>query len=65
MGYGANVGSNHTGRAPDQELWPGEGVFFGLGTSIKFPANYVAAQYSVIATGACGVGRRRRQRRSP
>jgi len=29
VGYGANVGSNHTGKAPDQELWPGEGVFFG------------------------------------
>lgn len=52
VGYGANVGSNHTGRAPDQELWPGQGVFFGLGTSIKFPANYRAAPYSIVATGA-------------
>lgn len=25
VGYGANVGSNHTGKAPDQELRPGEG----------------------------------------
>ena len=31
IGYGANVGSNHTLKAPDQELWPGEGLFFGLG----------------------------------
>lgn len=26
VGYGANVGSNHTSKAPDQELWPGEGL---------------------------------------
>ncbi|MFP6667344.1 MAG: DUF4954 family protein, partial [Pirellulales bacterium] len=35
VGYGANVGSNHTSKAPDQECWPGEGAFFGLGTNIK------------------------------
>lgn len=52
IGYGANVGSNHTGRAPDQEIWPGEGVFFGLGCNIKLPANYRRAPYSLIATGA-------------
>lgn len=51
VGYGANVGSNHTLKAPDQELWPGEGVFFGLGTNIKFPSNFTQAPYSVIATG--------------
>lgn len=51
VAYGANVGSNHTGRAPDQEIFPGEGVFFGLGTNIKFPANYSEAPYSIIATG--------------
>lgn len=51
VGYGANVGSNHTGKAPDQELWPGEGVFFGLGTSIKFPANFTRSPYSLVATG--------------
>lgn len=50
IGYGANIGSNHTSRAPDQEIWCGEGVFFGLGTNIKFPANYVNAPYSIIAT---------------
>ena len=28
LGYGANVGSNHTGRMPDQEIMPGQGMFF-------------------------------------
>lgn len=51
IGYGANVGSNHTSRSADQEIRPGEGTFFGLGTSIKFPANYDDAPYTVIATG--------------
>ncbi len=50
IAYGANVGSNHTSRAPDQEIIPGEGVFFGLGASIKFPANYFKSPYSIIAT---------------
>lgn len=50
VGYGANVGSNHTLKAPDQELLPGEGVFFGLGCNIKYPSNFAAAPYSVIAT---------------
>ena len=40
IAYGSNVGSNHTGRKPDQEIRPGEGNFFGLGCSIKFPANF-------------------------
>jgi NDP-sugar pyrophosphorylase family protein len=51
IGYGANVGSNHTSRLPDQELFPGEGMFFGLGCSIKFPGDYRKAPYSIIATG--------------
>lgn len=51
IGYGANVGSNHTSRLPDQEIHPGEGMFFGLGCSIKFPADYRKAPYSIIATG--------------
>lgn len=50
IGYGANVGSNHTSRLPDQEIRIGEGVFFGLGCCIKFPANYEDAVYSIIAT---------------
>ncbi|PKL16216.1 MAG: hypothetical protein CVV49_17380, partial [Spirochaetae bacterium HGW-Spirochaetae-5] len=52
MGYGANVGSNHTSRLPDQEILPGEGMFFGLGSSIKFPAEYKRSPYTVISTGA-------------
>lgn len=51
IGYGANVGSNHTGKAPDQEIWPGEGIFFGLGVNVKFPADYSKSPYSIIATG--------------
>ena len=51
VGYGANVGSNHTGRMPDQELYAGLGLFFGLGCSIKFPANFSEAPFTIIATG--------------
>jgi len=51
VGYGANVGSNHTGRMPDQEIMPGLGMFFGLGCSIKFPANFSEAPFTMIATG--------------
>jgi carbonic anhydrase/acetyltransferase-like protein (isoleucine patch superfamily) len=51
IAYGANVGSNHTSRAPDQEIFCGEGVFFGLGTNIKFPADFRDAPYLIIATG--------------
>jgi carbonic anhydrase/acetyltransferase-like protein (isoleucine patch superfamily) len=51
VGYGANVGSNHTGRMPDQEIVPGLGQFFGLGCSIKFPANFTEAPFTMIATG--------------
>ena len=51
VGYGANVGSNHTGRMPDQELYAGLGLFFGLGSSIKFPSNFSEAPFSIIATG--------------
>lgn len=51
VGYGANVGSNHTGKAPDQEILPGEGTFFGLGVNIKFPSNFSKAPYSIFATG--------------
>lgn len=51
VGYGANVGSNHTSRQPDQELFPGEGMFFGLGCSIKYPADFRLSPYSVISTG--------------
>jgi len=60
VGYGANVGSNHTGRLPDQEIRPGEGTFFGLGTSIKFPANFSESPYSIIATGVTTLPQRLR-----
>ncbi|XP_063933087.1 uncharacterized protein LOC135144889 [Zophobas morio] len=58
VGYGANVGSNHTSKAPDQEIWPGEGVFYGLGCSIKYPTNMSEAPYSVIASGVCTLPQR-------
>lgn len=51
IGYGANVGSNHTGRMPDQEIIPGLGQFFGLGCNVKFPANFSDAPFTIIATG--------------
>ncbi len=51
IGYGANVGSNHTGKAPDQEIRCGEGAFFGLGVNIKFPADLSESPYTIIATG--------------
>lgn len=51
LGYGANVGSNHTGRMPDQEVMPGQSMFFGLGVNIKFPANYRESPFTLIATG--------------
>ncbi len=51
VAHGAMVGSNHTGRAPDQEVWPGEGAFFGLGCAIRFPADYSQAPYTVISMG--------------
>jgi hypothetical protein len=51
LGYGANVGSNHTSRAPDQEIRPGEGMFFGLDCAVKFPADFSESPYSLVATG--------------
>ncbi len=51
VGYGANVGSNHTAKAPDQEIWPGEGTFFGLGVNIKFPTDLTRSPYTIIASG--------------
>jgi len=58
IGYGANVGSNHTSKAPDQELWAGEGLFYGLGVNIKFPSDYSKAPYSIIATGVSALPQR-------
>jgi len=50
VAYGANVGSNHTSKAPDQEIWCGEGFFFGLGVNVKFPSDFTGAPYGLIAT---------------
>jgi hypothetical protein len=49
IAYGAKVGANHTGRLNDQECFPGEGCFFGLGSSVKFPFNALESPYSIIA----------------
>ena len=49
IAYGAMVGANHTGRLNDQECFPGEGCFFGLGSSVKFPFNALESPYSIIA----------------
>jgi len=51
IAYGANVGSNHTSRVPDQEFWPGEGMFFGLGCTVKYPSNFSKAPYTILAAG--------------
>jgi hypothetical protein len=51
VSYGANVGSNHTGKAPDQEFLPGEGAFLGLGVNVKYPSDFSRAPYSIIACG--------------
>ncbi len=48
---GAQVGSNHTGRAADQAIHCGEGLFFGLGSLVKFPSNFTAAPHTMIAAG--------------
>ena len=50
IGGGARRGANHTGRAPDQEILPGEGTFFGLGAMIKFPADFSRAPYLFVPT---------------
>jgi hypothetical protein len=51
VGYGSNIGSNHTGRIPDQECTVGEGIFWGLGSVIKFPVDLSRCCYSVVAAG--------------
>jgi hypothetical protein len=51
VSHGANVGANHTSRAPDQEARLGEGTFFGLGVNVKYPIDLSRAPYCVIACG--------------
>lgn len=60
VAYGAMVGSNHNGRAPDQEIWPGEGTFFGLGCAIRFPSDFSEAPYSVFSMGVSTLPQRMR-----
>ncbi len=49
VSYCSAIGSNHTGRRPNQELHCGEGIFFGMNCTIKFPVNLVEAPYSLIS----------------
>lgn len=51
IGYGANVGSNHSTRMADLEARIGEGVFFGLDCAVQFPINLTEAPYTTVATG--------------
>ena len=51
VGYGANVGSNHTGRLPDQEVVSGEGLFWGLSCVVVMPVNLSQSPYSIVAAG--------------
>ena len=53
LGYGCMLGSNHTGKVNDQEFFPGEGCFFGLGSAVKFPCNLLGSPYSLIASNTC------------
>jgi hypothetical protein len=60
VAYGAMVGSNHTSRAPDQEIWPGEGTFFGLGCAVRFPTDFSEAPYTTIGLGTTTLPQRMR-----
>lgn len=50
IAYGAMIGANHTSRLNDQECFPGEGLFFGLGCSVKFPFNTLESPFSIVAS---------------
>jgi hypothetical protein len=51
VGHGASLGSNHTGRRADQELRPGEGLFFGLCCQVQFPCDFSQGQWSLVGSG--------------
>lgn len=51
IGYGGMIGANHTGRSNDQECFPGEGCFYGLGSSVRYPFSMMQAPYSIISAG--------------
>jgi hypothetical protein len=44
------AGANHTSRSNDQECFPGEGSFFGLGSSVTFPFNSLNSPYTITAS---------------
>lgn len=46
---GINIGSNHTGRQPDQECFIARGCFFGLGSSVQFPLHMMDSPWTLIA----------------
>jgi hypothetical protein len=58
IGQGADIGANHTSRAPDQECWLPEGIFIGLGVELKYPVNLTRSPYSILATGVTLVPQR-------
>ncbi|MFH1708948.1 MAG: DUF4954 family protein [Planctomycetota bacterium] len=58
VAHGANVGSNHPSRAPDQEIRPGEGLFIGLDTHVKFPCDFTHAPYTILAAGVLVLAQR-------
>ena len=51
VGYGANVGSNHTGKAPDQELRPGEGCVLRVALHARWLLSPCATTPHTTATG--------------
>jgi hypothetical protein len=51
VSHGAAIGSNHTGRTADQELRLSEGMFLGLCTQMKYPADFSRAQHTILAMG--------------
>ncbi len=48
---GAQIGSNHTSRAPDATATISEGWFFGLGSLVKYPINLEDAPFGILAAG--------------
>ncbi|MFC1582612.1 DUF4954 family protein [Planctomycetota bacterium] len=58
VAHGANIGSNHPSRAPDQEIRPGEGLFIGLDTHVKFPCDFTRAPYTILAAGVLALAQR-------
>ncbi|MDO8730181.1 MAG: DUF4954 family protein, partial [Candidatus Omnitrophota bacterium] len=51
VGAGVLDGSNHPGRAPDQEEQNGEGTFLGLGSMYSFSGNYADSPYTMFGKG--------------